>query len=424
MTIIDIINKKRNRKQLTREEIEFAVNGYLDGSVKDYQMSSLLMAIVLNGMTARETIDLTDIMIKSGDVLDLSKIDGLIVDKHSTGGVGDKVTLVLGPLLASLGIKIAKMSGRGLGHTGGTIDKLESIEGFNTKLTEKKFIKQVNDINIALVGQTADLVPADKKIYALRDVTGTVESLPLIASSIMSKKIASGADIIMIDVKVGNGALMKNIDSAKALAKLMVRIGKAYRKPTICLITNMEEPLGNAVGNSLEVKEAIDTLQGNGPSDLLEVVITLCSIIIGAVNKMPNNEAKNLLFKQLNNGEAYKKFEELVKAQGGKINNIKISDKVFSIKSDREGYINNIDALHIGEIAKKIGAGRNTLEDKIDYEVGLVLSKKVGDYVEKEEELVKVYLKDKDISISEILECFTIEEELKSNPKLILDIIK
>lgn len=424
MTIIDIINKKRNRKQLTREEIEFAVNGYLDGSVKDYQMSSLLMAIVLNGMTARETIDLTDIMIKSGDVLDLSKIDGIIVDKHSTGGVGDKVTLVLGPLLASLGIKIAKMSGRGLGHTGGTIDKLESIEGFNTKLTEKKFIKQVNDINIALVGQTADLVPADKKIYALRDVTGTVESLPLIASSIMSKKIASGADIIMIDVKVGNGALMKNIDSAKALAKLMVRIGKAYRKPTICLITNMEEPLGNAVGNSLEVKEAIDTLQGNGPSDLLEVVITLCSIIIGAVNKMPNNEAKNLLFKQLNNGEAYKKFEELVKAQGGKINNIKISDKVFSIKSDREGYINNIDALHIGEIAKKIGAGRNTLEDKIDYEVGLVLSKKVGDYVEKEEELVKVYLKDKDISISEILECFTIEEELKITPKLILDIIK
>ena len=424
MTIIDIINKKRNRKQLTREEIEFAVNGYLDGTVKDYQMSSLLMAIVLNGMTARETIDLTDIMIKSGDVLDLSKIDGIIVDKHSTGGVGDKVTLVLGPLLASLGIKIAKMSGRGLGHTGGTIDKLEAIEGFNTKLTEKKFIKQVNDINIALVGQTADLVPADKKIYALRDVTGTVESLPLIASSIMSKKIASGADIIMIDVKVGNGALMKNIDSAKALAKLMVKIGKAYRKPTICLITNMEEPLGNAVGNSLEVKEAIDTLKGNGPSDLLEVVITLCSIIIGAVNKMPNNEAKNLLFKQLNNGEAYKKFEELVKAQGGKINNIKISDKVFSIKSDREGYINKIDALHIGEIAKKIGAGRNTLEDKIDYEVDLVLSKKVGDYVEKEEELVKVYLKDKDISISEILECFTIEEELKSNPKLILDIIK
>ena len=424
MTIVDIINKKRNKQELNREEIDFAVSGYLDDSVKDYQMSSFLMAIVLNGMTLKETIDLTDVMIKSGDVLDLSKINGIIVDKHSTGGVGDKVTLVLAPLLASLGIKIAKMSGRGLGHTGGTIDKLESIEGFNTKISEEDFIKQVNDINIALVGQTAKLVPADKKIYALRDVTGTVDSIPLIASSIMSKKIASGADIIIIDVKVGNGALMKTYESAKELANLMVKIGKAYKKPTICLLTNMEEPLGNAVGNSLEVKEAIDTLKGNGPSDLLEVVITLCSIIIGAVKKLPSNEAKSLLFKQLNNGEAYKKFEELVMAQGGEINNIKTSNKVFSIKSDREGYINKIDTLHIGEIAKKIGAGRNTLEDKIDYEVGLVLNKKVGDYVEKEEELLKVYLKDKDITISEILKCFTIEENLKSNPKLILDIIK
>ena len=424
MTIVDVINKKRKGLELTREEIEFAVNGYLDDSVKDYQMSSLLMAIVINGMTDRETINLTDVMIKSGDILDLSKIDGLIVDKHSTGGVGDKVTLVLGPLLASLGIKIAKMSGRGLGHTGGTIDKLESINGFDIKISEEKFIKQVNDINIALVGQTANLVPADKKIYALRDVTGTVESLPLIASSIMSKKIASGADIIMIDVKVGNGALMKNINEAKELARLMVKIGKTYRKPTICLLTNMEEPLGFAVGNSLEVKEAIDTLQGNGPSDLLEVVITLSSIIIGAVKKIPNNEAKNLLFKQLNNGEAYKKFKELVIAQNGDINDIKVSDKMFSIKSDKTGYINKIDTLHIGEIAKKIGAGRNSLDEEIDYEVGLVLNKKVGDFVEKEEEIVTVYLKNKDISVSEILECFTIEEDLKSNPKLIIDIIK
>lgn len=424
MTIIDVINKKRLNKELTRKEIEFAVNGYIDGSVEDYQMSSLLMAIVLNGMSDRETIDLTDIMLKSGDIIDLSKIDGIIVDKHSTGGVGDKVTLVLGPLLASLGIKIAKMSGRGLGHTGGTIDKLESIEGFNTKITEKKFIKQVNKINIALVSQTGNLVPADKKIYALRDVTGTVESIPLIASSIMSKKLASGADIIMIDVKVGRGALMKNISDAKKLARLMVKIGKAYRKPTICLITNMEEPLGYAIGNALEVEESINTLKGNGPSDLLEVVITLSSIIIGAVKKIPNNEAKNLLFKQLNNGEAYKKFEELVKAQGGDINSIKISDKVFSIKSEKSGYINKIDALKLGEIAKMIGAGRNTLEDKIDYEVGLVLNKKVGDYVEQDEELVKVYLKDKDVSISQILECFKIDKELESTPKLILDIIK
>lgn len=424
MNIIDIINKKRLNKELTREEIEFVIEGYLDETIKDYQMSSLLMAIVINGMTDKETINLTDIMLKSGDIIDLSKIDGIIVDKHSTGGVGDKVTLVLAPLLASLGIKIAKMSGRGLGHTGGTIDKLESIEGFKTNISEKKFINQVNKINIALVSQTGNLVPADKKIYALRDVTGTVESIPLIASSIMSKKIASGADIILIDVKVGNGALMKNLNDAKALAKLMVKIGKAYRKPTICLITNMEEPLGYAIGNALEVKEAIDTLNGNGPSDLLEVVITLCSIIIGAVKKIPNNEAKNMLFKQLNNGEAYKKFLELVKSQGGDINKIKISDKVFSIKSDKSGYINKIDAMKLGEIAKMIGAGRNTLEDTIDYEVGLVLNKKVGDYVEKDEELLKVYLKDKDVSINQILECYQIDEELNNVPKLILDIIK
>ena len=424
MTILEIIDKKRLNKELTKHELEFAINGYLDGSIKDYQMSSLLMAIVLNGMTDKETIDLTDIMINSGDVIDLSEVEGIIVDKHSTGGVGDKVTLVLGPLLASLGIKIAKMSGRGLGHTGGTIDKLESIEGFNVSIDQKQFIKQVNDINIALVSQTGNLAPADKKIYALRDVTGTVESIPLIASSIMSKKIASGADIIMIDVKVGSGALMKNLEDARKLATLMVKIGKAYRKPTICLITNMDEPLGYAVGNALEVEEAVNTLQGNGPSDLLEVVITLCSIIIGAVKKIPNSDAKDILFKQLNNGEAYKKFEELVKAQKGNLKKLKISDKVFSIKSDKAGYINKIDALKLGEIAKQIGAGRNTLDDKIDYEVGLVLSKKVGDFVEKEEEIIKVYLKDKDVSITQILECFKIDDELEKKQELILDIIK
>lgn len=372
MTILEIIDKKRLNKELSRDEIEFAINGYLDGSIKDYQMSSLLMAIVLNGMTDKETIDLTDIMINSGDVIDLSDVEGIIVDKHSTGGVGDKVTLVLGPLLASMGIKIAKMSGRGLGHTGGTIDKLESIKGFNVSINQKQFVKQVNDINIALVSQTGNLTPADKKIYALRDVTGTVESIPLIASSIMSKKIASGSDIIMIDVKVGSGALMKTLEDARELANLMVKIGKAYRKPTICLITNMDEPLGYAIGNALEVEEAINTLKGNGPSDLLEVVMTLCSIIIGAIKKIPNSDAKDLLFKQLNNGEAYKKFEELVKSQSGNLKDLKISEKVFSIKSDKAGYINKIDALKLGEIAKQIGAGRSSLEDKIDYEVGLV----------------------------------------------------
>lgn len=424
MNIVDIINKKRLNGELTREEIEFAINGYLDGSVMDYQMSSLLMAIVLNGMTDKETINLTDIMLKSGDILDLSEIDGLIVDKHSTGGVGDKVTLVLGPLLASLGIKIAKMSGRGLGHTGGTIDKLESIEGFNVNLSEEEFIEQVNKINIAIVSQTGNLVPADKKIYALRDVTGTVESIPLIASSIMSKKLASSADIIIIDVKVGNGALMKSEADARKLAHLMVKIGKAYRKPVICLLTNMNEPLGLAIGNSLEVNEAIDTLKGNGPSDLLEVVITLASIIVGAVKKISSEDARNVLFKQLNNGEAYNKFKELVEYQGGNINGIYVSDKVFSIKSEKAGYINKINALKLGEIAKIIGAGRNTLEEDIDYEVGLVLNKKVGDYVEKDEELIKVYLNSKDVSINQILECFTIEDELKEQENLIIDIIK
>ena len=424
MTIIDIINRKKAYKELSREEIEFAVNGYLDGSIKDYQMSALLMAILLNGMTDKETIDLTDVMIKSGDVLDLSRIEGIIVDKHSTGGVGDKVTLVLGPLLASLGIKIAKMSGRGLGHTGGTIDKLESIEGFNTKIDEEKFIEQVNRINIALVGQTSNLVPADKKIYALRDVTGTVDSIHLIASSIMSKKIASGADIIIIDVKVGNGALMKNFNDAEKLAKLMVKIGKFYKKPTICLLTSMEEPLGYAIGNSLEVEEAINTLIGKGPSDLLEVVITLSTIIIAALKKVSSEEAREMLVNQLKNGKAYDKFKELVEAQGGDINKIKKSSKEFSIRSEKAGYINKIDALKLGEIAKSIGAGRNTLDDEIDYEVGIVLNKKIGDSVVKGEELAKVYLKDKDVSADEIINCFKISEELTNDPKLILGIIK
>lgn len=424
MNINSILNKKRLNEELTYEEIEFVINGFLDGSIKDYQMSSLLMAITINDMTDNETINFTDIMLKSGDVMDLSKIEGLIVDKHSTGGVGDKVTLVLCPLLASFGIKIAKMSGRGLGFTGGTIDKLESIESFNVNLDTKDFINQVNKIGIAIVSQTGNLVPADKKIYALRDVTGTVESIPLIASSIMSKKLASGSDVIIIDVKVGKGALMKTIDDAKRLSRLMIKIGKKYRKIVICVLTDMDEPLGYAIGNALEVREAIDTLNGNGPSDLLEVVMTLGSIIIGALKKVSVEDAKALLLKNINNGKAYKKFEQLVEYQNGNIDNIYVSDKMFSIKSEKSGYINNIDALKLGEIAKMIGAGRNTLEDSIDYSVGLVLNKKVGDYVEKDEELLSVYLSNKDVSVAQILECFDIEEELKNDKKLIIDIIK
>ena len=424
MNIIDIINKKRLKEEFTYEEIEFIINGYLDGSIKDYQMSSLLMAITINGMTDEETINFTDVMLKSGDVMDLSSIEGLIIDKHSTGGVGDKVTLVLCPLLASFGLKVAKMSGRGLGFTGGTIDKLESIEGFNVNLDTKDFINQVNKIGIAIVSQTGNLVPADKKIYALRDVTGTVESIPLIASSIMSKKLASGSDIIIIDVKVGEGALMKTVESAKKLANLMIKIGKKYRKIVICVLTDMDEPLGYAIGNALEVREAIDTLNGSGPSDLIEVVMTLGSIIIAALKKIPCEKARTLLFKKINNGKAYKKLEELIEYQQGDIDNIYVSDKVFSIKSDRSGYINRINALKLGEFAKNIGAGRNTLNDKIDYSVGFILNKKVGDYVEKDEELIRVYLSNKDISASQILSCFQIDDNLKNDKKLIIDIIK
>ena len=424
MNIIDIINKKRLGEELTKEEINYFINGMLDDSIADYQISSLLMAIVLKGMSDKETIFLTDAMIRSGEVIDLSKIDGIIVDKHSTGGVGDKVTLVLAPLLASLGIKVAKMSGRGLGHTGGTIDKLEAIPGFKTELSLEKFIKQVNKTGVALASQSANLDPADKKLYALRDVTGTVESIPLIASSVMSKKIASGADVILIDVTVGNGALMKDMKNAKKLAELMIKIGRKYNKLVLCILTSMDQPLGYAIGNSLEVNESIRTLQGNGPKDLLEVVMAFASIIVGAIKKISNDEAKSLIFKQLNNGKAYNKLKELVEAQGGDLNKVKISSKTFLVKSNKSGYINKINTTALGNIAKKLGAGREKLDDVIDPEVGLVLCKKLGDYVEIEDDIAKIYINNKDISLKEVLDCFEIEEELKVNPKEILDIIR
>ena len=307
--IIDIITKKKNKEELTYDEINYAITNYLNGTVKDYQMSSLLMAIVLNGMTDEETFNLTKVMLESGDIIDLSNINGEVVDKHSTGGVGDKTTLILAPLLADSGLKVAKMSGRGLGHTGGTIDKLESINGFKVKLDENAFIKQVNDIGLAIISQTANLVPADKKLYALRDVTGTTESIPLIASSIMSKKIASGANHIILDVKVGNGALMKNVEEATALANEMIKIGKKYNKKVICVLTNMEEPLGNTIGNAIEVKEAIDTLQGKGPEDLKKLVITLSSLLIESVENRDVEEIKKELELKLKDGSAYEKFK-------------------------------------------------------------------------------------------------------------------
>lgn len=422
--IIDIITKKKNKKELTYDEINFAITEYLNGNVKDYQMSSLLMAILLNGMTDEETFNLTKVMLESGDIIDLSNINGEIVDKHSTGGVGDKTTLILAPLLADSGLKVAKMSGRGLGHTGGTIDKLESINGFKVKLDEKDFIKQVNDIGLAVISQTANLVPADKKLYALRDVTGTTESIPLIASSIMSKKIASGANYIILDVKVGNGALMKNVEEATALANEMIKIGKKYNKKVICVLTNMEEPLGNTIGNAIEVKEAIDTLQGKGPEDLKELVITLSSLLIESVENRDIEEIKKKLELKLKDGSAYEKFKKMIEYQGGNIENIEISDKCFSVKSSKSGWIKSINTLKLGEIARDLGAGRFNKDDKINYKVGLYINQKIGDFVLENEELVKVYYDDKNVSLADILSCFEFSEHATDKSNLIIDIIK
>lgn len=422
MTIIEIIEKKKNREELSYDEIKFAVDGYLDGSVKDYQMSSLLMAIVINGMSNDETFNLTDIMLKSGEVIDLSDI-GHVVDKHSTGGVGDKTTLVLAPLVASCGVSVAKMSGRGLGFTGGTIDKLESIGGFNTSISLDDFKKQVKDIGVAIVGQMGNLVPADKKIYALRDVTGTVESIPLIASSIMSKKLASGASSIVIDVKVGNGALMKNIDSARDLARLLVLIGKRYNKKVVCFITNMDEPLGFAIGNSLEVIESINTLKGNGPRDLEDLVINLATYMVSMGKNISQELARKEVINNLHNGMALKKFYDLVLLQGGNKDSISVASNVLSVKSDKSGYVNYINAIRLGELARELGAGRLSKEDNIDYEVGFVLNKKVGDYVSLGESIVDIYYNLKQVDSNEVLDCFEISESICSVNSLIKDII-
>ena len=424
MNILEIIEKKKNKEKLTFDEIKYAVMGYVNGEIKDYQMSSLLMAIVLNGMDDEETILLTKVMLESGEKIDLSNINGKVADKHSTGGVGDKTTLVLAPLVATMGVKVAKMSGRGLGHTGGTIDKLESIEGFKVNLTDKEFIEQVNTVGCAVISQTKNIVPADKKLYALRDVTGTTESIPLIASSIMSKKIASGASIIVIDVKVGNGALMKTKDNAIKLANLMIKIGKYYDRKVVCVLSNMEEPLGKNIGNGLEVIEAINTLKGEGPKDLSNLVITLSSIMVSLSLDITEEEAKIKLLEKIKNGEAYNKFKEFIKAQGGDINNIKQEENVVSIKSSKDGFIKSINTYKLGEIVRKIGGGRLNKEDSIDYGVGIVLNKKIGDYLFENEELLKLYCKNTDISINEIIECFEIVEEKVEKPNLIIDIIR
>ncbi len=423
MNSIAIITKKKNKEELTKEEIAFMINGYVKGDIPDYQMSAFLMAIVCNDMTERETIDLTDIMIQSGERIDLSSIDGKVIDKHSTGGIGDKTTIVLAPLVASCGVKVAKMSGRGLGVTGGTIDKLESIAGFEVETTKDQFVEQVNKIGVSIISQTGNVAPADKKIYALRDVTGTTESIPLIASSIMSKKIASGADAIILDVKVGAGALMKNMEDARALAKRMIAIGAHYNKCVKCVLTNMEEPLGYAVGNGIEIMECIDTLKGNGPEDLKQLVLTLGSLMVSIAKDCSKEEAYQELEENLNNGKGYEKFEELIEAQHGDIHQIEV-DPCVSIKSKKAGFITHIDAYQIGDIVKRLGAGRMHKDDIIDHGVGMTLAVKVGDFVLENEELVKVHFDSQDINIQEILDCFTIEQDVKEKSPLILEIIE
>ncbi len=424
MHIIDIIEKKKNHLELTIEEIKFMIDGYLDGSIEDYQMSAFLMAISINGMNDTETLSLTEIFINSGDKIDLSGIAGPIVDKHSTGGVGDKTTLILAPLVASCGVKVAKMSGHSLGHTGGTIDKLESIPNFKVDLSNEEFLKQMADIGVAIISQTSNLVPADKAIYALRDVTGTTSSLPLIAASIMSKKIASGADKIVIDLKVGNGALVKNINGARHLAKLMIAIGNHYHKEVVCVLTNMNAPLGRAIGNSLEVLESVEVLKGKGPTDTRELVIVLGSFMVSLGKKISLEEAEALVTENLNNGRAYKKFEELVKAQHGDLTRIPLTNRITSIKSDQTGFINTINALKLGELARSLGAGRINKDDLIDYRVGFKLAKQVGDFVNEGDELLAIYLGDKEPDIKALHDCFKITSDAPLKELLIYEVIR
>lgn len=407
--IIDIINRKRLGLELSNAELEYAFNEYLNKRIKDYQMSALLMAICINDMSDREIFNLTDIFINSGEILDLSSIEGIKVDKHSTGGVGDKTTLVIAPIVGACGVKMAKMSGRGLGFTGGTIDKLESIEGFDVNLSKENFINQVKNINIAISSQTANLTPLDKVIYSLRDVTATVESIPLIAVSIMSKKIASGADKILIDIKVGNGALIKNTKDAKRLSDIMIKIGKKYNREVRTIISDMSVPLGKNIGNSLEVIEAMNILNGNVKSHLSDLCVTLAANLVSMSKNISFDEAEKEVNIVINNKEAYKRFLELIKYQHGDINSIKISNNIVEIKSPKYGIIEKIDAYKMGIIARDLGAGRKEENDKIDPGVGIVLNKTIGMKVKEGEVLCYLYINDKSVySEKDIINSYTI----------------
>jgi len=429
MRMVDIIEKKRDGHDLSEAEIHFVIENYTKEIIPEYQMSAFLMAIYFQGMTSDETAYLTKAMIESGDQIDLSAISGIKVDKHSTGGVGDTTTLILAPLVAAVGVSVAKMSGRGLGHTGGTIDKLESIAGFYVELSQKDFIELVNKNQLAVVGQSGNLTPADKKIYSLRDVTATVDSIPLIASSIMSKKIAAGADAIVLDVKVGAGAFMKNQTDAKKLAETMVKIGTDLGRNTVAVLSNMDQPLGYAIGNALEMKEAIQTLKGNGPKDLHELCIVLGSKMVVLANKASTEEeARKMLEQVIENGQALEKLKQLIASQGGDETVVDDESKLpqapyeTPVILNKEGYIKGIIADEIGVAASMLGAGRTTKEADIDLSVGIVLHKKIGDFVEKDEKIATMYSHSLDINDvqNKVIAAYELTDTQPIIPKLII----
>ncbi|PBB05501.1 pyrimidine-nucleoside phosphorylase [Salimicrobium humidisoli] len=433
MRMYDIIVKKREGNILSEEEIRFFINGYTNGEIPDYQASALAMAIYFQGMNGKETAALTQAMVDSGEKIDLSDIEGHIVDKHSTGGVGDKVTFIIGPLVASLGVPVAKMSGRGLGHTGGTIDKLEAIEGFTTEITKEEFVRNVNTHKLAVAGQTGNLAPADKKLYALRDVTGTVNALSLIASSIMSKKLASGADSIVLDVKTGSGAFMKTVEDSEALAREMVTIGNELGKNTVAVISDMNQPLGFEVGNANEIKEAAEILKGSDVKDLRELSLEIASqmsVLAGAFDKP--EAAREALEENISNGKAHAKLKEFIEAQHGAgemiddLSKLPQAEYHVEVPAETGGYVNEIDAESIGVAAMYLGAGRQTKDDKIDHSVGITLKKKIGDKVEEGEPLVVLHsnMKEPEDSVEKVKKAYTITSEKKEAPILLHNIIK
>ena len=422
MNIIDIITKKKNKEILTEEEIKYVIENFVNGNIKDYQMSALLMAIVINDMTDEEVIYLTKYMMLSGSRLDLSMLNN-VVDKHSTGGVGDKTTLIISPIVAACSCKVAKMSGRGLGYTGGTIDKLESIPGFIVNLSKEEFIKEIEEIGMAITSQTEDIALADKKIYALRDVTGTTESIPLIASSIMSKKIASGSKNLVLDIKIGKGALIKNLKDGQRLANLMIKIGKENNIRVICLLTNMNVPLGNNIGNSLEVLEALNTLYYNKESNLQKLCLELSTYMLTLGLNISYEEAKQKVEEAVDSKKAYNKLLEFIKYQKGDVTKLPKSLYTYEIKSSKEGYLTDLSSLDLAKLSSTLGSGRKTKEDKIDYSAGIIINKNINDKVAVGDTILTLYSnKDKPIVDEEKL--FTISEEKNNNYKLIYEIIK